>query len=239
MDNFAEILDWDSCFFGKRIAKITINDPDEIYIEEKLREYKSLDFDLVYVFLKGETKLPDRLCSLYHCKLVDCKVIYQADVKGEYEVSPFITDYQGEPSGLYELALQSGVDSRYRLDDSFSESDFEKLYKTWVDNSVSGLLADKVFIYKQQEQTIEGFVTVKIRKGEASIGLIATDAPHRGKGIGSQLLSVVKQYAKNASVSTVSVATQKQNASACAFYEKNGFILKNETTIYHAWLKNN
>lgn len=236
-DNFTEILDWDTHFFGRKIAKIVVGGPDEGYVEEKLQEYKLLDFDLVYVFLPGSVKLSDRLCTSYHCKLVDCKMVYRAAIGGEYEVAPSIMEFQGEASELYTLGLQAGRDSRYRMDDYFAPDDFEKLYKTWIDNSVAGPMADKIFVFKEQLHHIEGFVTVKMQGDEAFIGLIAIEARQRGKGIGSRLIAAAKRYVKDSRITSLYVATQKQNVPACTFYERNGFILKSETNIYHAWLK--
>ena len=235
MDNFTEVLDWDTNFFGRKIAKVVVCDSDERYVEEKLSQYKALDFDLVYIFLPGDFVLSEILCSSYNCRLVDCKLIYNTYVEEEYEVSPQVVEYKGEALPLYDLGLQSGIHSRYRMDPYFAEDDFQRLYKRWIDNSVQYLIADKIFVF-DGGQGIKGFVTVKIQDEDASIGLIATDSKQRGRGVGSQLLAAVKKYVKDIGGRHLSVATQKGNGLACSFYEKNGFSLKSETNIYHAWL---
>lgn len=237
MENCTKILDWDSNFFCKKVAKIDINVWDEDYLNSHLATYKALDFDLVYIFLSGEIFLPKSIQSLYNCHLVDCKMIYNTFIeKTEYNLSPSIVDYKGDASVLYDLALQAGVDSRYKSDPYFERDDFERLYKAWIDNSVQRAIADKIFVF-QEQKSIHGFVTVKIRDNESSIGLIATDVRCRGAGIGSMLLSVVKKYAGDSNASCLNVATQKENTGACSFYEKNGFYLESQMNVYHAWLK--
>lgn len=236
LSNFTEQLDWDSEFFGRKIAKIVLCNSDERYVEEKLAAYRSLDFDLVYIYLTAPTILSRSLCVSYNCKLVDCKMIYGIRVGEKCETSPSVVEYKGDPSQLYKLAFQSGVQSRYRTDTAFKEDDFKRLYRTWVDNSVEHLIADKVFVFNGEED-ISGFVTVRIHADDSSIGLIATDSQQRGRGIGSALVSAVKMYVKDVQAVNLTVATQKENTLACSFYEKNGFSLQSETNIYHAWLK--
>ena len=75
------------------------------------------------------------------------------------------------------------------------------------------------------ENTISGFVTVRIRGSEATIGLIGVATPFQGKGIGKQLLELVQNYSAAKKAKVIKVATQTSNISAANLYGKNGFAI--------------
>jgi ribosomal protein S18 acetylase RimI-like enzyme len=123
-----------------------------------------------------------------------------------------------------------------------------------MENSLDGLIADRVFVYREAG-VIKGMVTCKItgptagqQEGEeggpgdrqagrvGSIGLIATGAAHQGKGIGRSLLRATDHYYRANGVETSTVVTQKTNIQACLFYEKEGFTEYKRQFVYHLWL---
>jgi len=238
MTNSSQILNWDSNFFSKKIASINISSYDEEFIIQNLNLYKSKDFDLVYLFINGNSVLPTSILESFNCKLVDSKLVYSMDISKDTSIDePLdIYDFTGEPSELYDLGIQAGNESRYKLDVNFSKNDFERLYKTWIDNSCNNQLADKVLVYNVRNNNL-GFMTLKKKANDMSIILIATDQNHRGNGIGKRLFSYAKKYSKESNCQTLDVATQKHNNVACKFYEKCGMTMSSQTNIYHIWLE--
>lgn len=240
MANFTEILDWDSNFFSLKIASVVIDSADPEFLDNIISEYKTLNFDLIYLFIKGEVIIPNVLLSRHNSILVDIKQIYEIDLVENIRLdskSTQIKEFRGKPSELYNLAFQSGVRSRYKLDRNFSNTDFQNLYKIWVKNSLNHTIADKVIVY-EEDSRILGFITLQIEENNSvAIGLIATDYTYRSKGIGSVLINYAKYFTIEQGLHILNVATQKENLAACSFYKKQGMSLKSETYIYHIWLK--
>ena len=136
---------------------------------------------------------------------------------------------------LYDLALQSGEYSRFRIDENFPAGSYEKLYRRWIEQSVCKAMADDVLCY-YDDAKIVGMVTVGVKDNIGSIGLVAVDVKSRGKGVGSVLLEAVDAYFGEKGVSCVEVATQQNNLTACSWYERNGYEVASVTDIYHWWI---
>ncbi len=237
MNNETIVLEWDSIFFSLRIASITLYNENFTFLENCLVKYKKENFDLVYVFLNDGIILPSSIQHLFSSKLVDNKCIYS------YTIPPHLGShinnihlFNGYAFQLYDLAVQSGIYSRYNTDNNFQRGDFERLYKTWIEKSVDGTLADKVLVHKTGN-VYSGLITLKQHNNEVSIGLIATDSSYRRKGVGSSLLDAAKSYAYTMNKTELNVATQAHNTEACSLYEKNSFVLKSKSLVYHIWLK--
>jgi ribosomal protein S18 acetylase RimI-like enzyme len=133
------------------------------------------------------------------------------------------------------LALQSGLYSRFKVDPNFKNNEFGKLYEQWIVNSVKKITASECLVYFDGEVE-KGFITLAIKEDTGSIGLIAVDEMERGKSIGRKLLNASFDYFSKRNIDRVEVVTQKANESACVFYEKLGFEVKNIINIYHLWL---
>ena len=225
MNNF-EHLEWDSNFFELKIGRMQ-ND-ESLDLNSALNQRKKEKYKLIYLFseAKVETVFP----------LVDEKVNYEyliSELEKETDLE-FYPDQTVSPQ-LLKLAMDSGIYSRFKLDNKFPSHKFTKLYTLWIENSVNKTFADDIIIIKK-DQIIAGMVTVKTEGGTGRIGLIAVDGNFRGQDIGTQLLNKCKTYFKQKNCSSIEVPTQLQNKGACNFYEKNGFKIKSISHIYHCWL---
>lgn len=223
-------LNWDSDFFGLNIGKLVLSDEDEFL---KLDIEGLLDYDLVYIFANHGYKMP-----VVGANLVDCKVIYKKSISRNVETNSNVVAFsENKPSpDLYELALQSGEYSRFRLDNKMPAGSYEKLYRKWIEQSVCKAMADEVLCYYYNGKIV-GMVTLAVKDNVGCIGLVAVDSLCRGLGIGSALLESVDSYLFGTGVRVVEVATQLDNAKACSWYEKNGYVVDSMTDIYHWWRK--
>ncbi len=234
-------LPWDSDFFGKRIASVSVDlFEKETDIIAEITSYKSL-YDLVYINTPGNYYFSDEILSNQNILFMDSKIIYQSVFENANpDLDKQISVYSSKKVNpdLLSLSLQSGAYSRYKKDKNFKKGDFEKLYTAWIENSINGSIADTVLVYKT-EGKIAGMVSISTNKISevAQIGLIAVDQSIQNKGIGSKLVDAVKTYAARQSIKTIEVATQLDNKRACAFYEKCYFSVKIMTNIYHYWPK--
>ena len=226
-----DYLEWDSQFFGMKIGRYNINFLSSEILNELLKQ-KSIDhYQLVY--LLAEQIADDALTMLNRMNLspVDNKVTFGCNVT-EKIVSPTeIVNYQGSLTpDLLQLALDSGHQSRFKLDPHLAPK-YESLYHQWIQKSLSGEMADVVFVY--QQDVIKGFVTVKKSGSCGKIGLIAVHNSMQTKGIGSLLLESVMHFCYENKLNTCEVVTQYYNIGACRLYEKNGFNIILKEIIYH------
>lgn len=223
-------LEWDSDFFGFNIGRLIISEEDAL---PKFNAENFANYDLVYVFAPHELKIPDD-----ELKLVDSKVVYRKTKMKPIAANPSIHLFVGKTPTreLYELALQSGEFSRFKLDEKFPNGSFEKLYRRWIEQSVRKVMADDLLCYFQEDKIV-GMATVSTSNGVGHIGLVAVDSSCRNMGIGSELLAAVDSYFFEHKVFAVEVPTQLNNRNACLWYEKNGYEVHSITDIYHWWLK--
>lgn len=228
-------LTWDSNFFNKKIGRIELKDDYAILVENLEKAFKQ-KYDLVYIFGDKNTDIPNQILTKFNGKLVDRKVLYTAKIEDfQTKNSVEVKEFEGNNCNLlYDLAYLSGTYSRFRLDEGLDIENFRRLYREWIDKSVSHQIAKKVFVYEDNEQ-IKGMITLGLNGKAANIGLLAVDETLQGKGVGISLIDACVQYCKTESIATLDVQTQLDNAQACKFYEKCGFTEKSTQNIYHFW----
>ena len=227
-------LDWDSSFFGIRIGKASISSQDELDRILSLKNDLREKYDLIYVLSEPGLSFPT--CEV---SFSDTRVVYSAllsvPVSKPSNLHIFEYTSQNVSNELQELALASGVYSRFRLDSKFPPQSYERLYSRWIDQSVKHIMATEVFCYMNDNKTL-GFVTLHRKGDTGDIGLLATSKESRRSGIGSTLLKFVRDYAVAKGCASLSVATQERNTAACGLYEKAGFSIMSKTAIRHWWL---
>lgn len=224
----SSLLNWDTNFFGFKVAKIDVGDSNDFLVASEIERLQKDGVKLIYIFSKHFISL-----SQFNALLVDQKRSYILPNPFFKATERTILSVTEHPEQLYELAWQAGEFSRYKIDPMIRDDDFKRLYRIWADNSVNRQFADYVIACKEDD-TYSGFITAKIKDYVLSIGLIATDSKYRGNGIGSALIQEIKNiaYKKNLAVE---VTTQANNITACAFYEHNGFKINHQEYIYHVW----
>lgn len=223
-----KFLEWDSFFFNKRIGEIELASP--IHFEPD-----SNDFDLLYVKQKEDVviEIDNFKQSYFETKVVFAKSVLKNNLPAEKSiVSAFNSTFR--ISQIYELAFESGKYSRFNLDENFQRSEFEALYRKWVDNSLTAAFADEVLLYKLGD-AILGIVTYKVFGNYATIGLLATHPESQGKGIGTKLVSALEKELYERGVEALRIPTQLQNEQACGFYAKMGYAIFEKTIIKHYW----
>jgi len=232
-----EYLKWDSDFFGFKTGLLIQN--NDIEFEKQIEEAKDDDYKLIYFFANDNSFIPETIIQKFNGKLVDRKVIYEQYVS-EGTVRDLglttIYDQQVVSNDLLQLAYESGQYSRFKLDDGFEPDVFIRMYKLWIENSVKGSLADKVYVVNEAEHVV-GMVTLKTKKDTMTIGLIAISPAYAGKGLGRQLINRTIQTALDLGLKRIEVSTQYDNKSACLFYKACGFSTKLITDIYHFWMQ--
>ncbi len=237
MQNTITILNWDSDFFHKKVARVNgciANNVDLNTINSQLAQQ-----DIVLAYYSSDVPLPAHLLTpgLYHIKLVDKKTTFLKPLGTAPRKYEGVTAYTSgeDDEKLQLLSVQSGVYSRFKVDEQIGLGKMEELYRKWMLNSVNKDIAMQVLVYKQ-ESSIEGVITLGEQNGRADIGIVAVDEPFRGQGIGTKLISAAETwFNKNTCHIEIQVVTQLDNTPACRLYESAGYSIDCIKYFYHWW----
>jgi dTDP-4-amino-4,6-dideoxy-D-galactose acyltransferase len=223
-------LDWDSEFFGYKVGKIEVTNQSDFNLEDFF--LKSKEFKLVYVFSKEDI-------NIENFKLVDRKVVLIQNISSEFiyedtSIESFdvnVHDY----NQLKELALESGIYSRFFVDENFVCNEYFNLYNRWIDNSVIEKMCFDVLVAINNNKIV-GFTTL-LKKSDSltDIGLVAVSKESRGLGIGKRLMNESIIRSKKGGFKEIQVITQLDNIAAINLYKSVNFKIKEITNIYHLW----
>ena len=221
-------LDWDSEFWNMEIFSAQVEALGEI--KKIIAEIRARQENFTCYFFSKKKYVQPKINGI---ELFDRKITFwkQPNPVSSKKISE-VTAFTGVPHPKFiELAISSGAYSRFKKDKILSGK-FEEFYTLWLLNSINGKMADKVLVYKIDGQ-IAGFVTLKFKDICAQIGIIAVDAEHRGKNIGSKLIEEAERLTAETGKNLLRVVTQGDNMNAMRFYEKNNFSIEKTEYIYH------
>lgn len=137
---------------------------------------------------------------------------------------------------MINLAIQSGVFSRFNIDKMIGRDKFEELYRIWIIKSVNREIANEVIVYNHNDD-IAGYLTIGEKNNRADLGMGAVDSKYRGKGIGRILFENAEKYAFDQGYEDIQIVTQGDNIPACKLYEKLGYSIESKEYFYHIWRK--
>jgi dTDP-4-amino-4,6-dideoxy-D-galactose acyltransferase len=231
-------LSWDSDFFRINIAKIETENASVDELNQAIAQLKNEGIKLIYIFSSKAIDISEYTSDSQKFIDVGPKVLYHKELTKAPDYHPQIESFKAvEVSDkLYDLALQSGVYSRFKLDPKLPRDAYEKLYRIWIKNSVNRSIADEVVVFMESGE-IAGMVTLSKKGDWGDIGLIAVDETFRGKKIGHHLLNAAYKYFYDLGITEIGVETQLNNLGACRFYEANEFLVHKVEYLYHCWLK--
>ena len=238
MKNKFEILEWDSTFFGLKVAKVNHFDSIEEFDVIK-KELTSNQVELAYIFSLPNSKmdaiLKNEQVFLADEKVTFARMITEFELEGEVDVIEEYND-ANVTDKMLDIAIQTSEFSRFRIDTNFREDAFKKLYHQWIKNAVEHQGNGKLFVC-QDNHVLKGLVYLKeIDETKGSISLIGVDQGYRGEQIGTKLIHQAVFYFSKLGKKEVQVVTQKANMLACNFYTKNGFQIIDTVNVYHLWV---
>jgi dTDP-4-amino-4,6-dideoxy-D-galactose acyltransferase len=231
-------LEWDSQTFGIPTATINVTDLPEGALGAVLSEIKTEGFRLVY--FPAQKPLSD-ICLLrsFDGMLADEKLTFVKKLDSAYDIAedPHIHSYALPfvSEDLLQLALDSGLYSRFKVDPHFVHNEYQKLYRIWIEKSVRKEIAQEILVYEDQDRIL-GMVTLGEKNGRGDIGLVAVSGLARGQGIGKKMMAAAEAYFRKKGYQEIQVVTQGINEAAVKLYTGSGFHLDKKLYYYHFWL---
>jgi len=230
-------LSWDSNFFDCKVGKIDLENFNEREVHEAILNN---DFTLTYLTLSK--LIDDEVIGSTFLKytLVDRKTTFVKTVNPDAKWYTAVSIYKAKhaTNHLIQLAIQSGVYSRFKIDNKISTIKFEKLYELWIKKLLKRENNEVILICKVENE-IAGFLAVGIKNDRVDLIMGAVGEKHRGQGIGKELFMSAEHFALKKGFKRIQIVTQGNNVPACKLYEKIGYEIEGLAYIYHVWNNEN
>jgi dTDP-4-amino-4,6-dideoxy-D-galactose acyltransferase len=234
MTDPCRFLEWDSEFFGRRIANVQDDRPGSSGMPRILEWCVRERIDCLYLLVAADDSDTGRAAQDHGFRLVDIRTTLERPLSSDLPaVSAVRPAREDDIPALMEIARTSHTDSRFFHDPGFSRQECERLYAVWIQKSCHGF-ADAVLV-AEQESKPAGYITCHSSGGTAQIGLLAVADWARGRGVGRDLvLASLHEFSlRNAPCATV--ITQGRNVASQRLYQRSGFITRSVELWYHRW----
>jgi ribosomal protein S18 acetylase RimI-like enzyme len=238
-----EYLEWDSRFFGLRIARFRGRRLDVDALARAQAYCREERIDCLYFLADSGSPETHRLAQAAGFQFVDVRVTLERPLAG-YAIRPAPAVREHRPSDrerLREIARVSHHDSRFYADPRFARPLCDGLYATWIDRSCDGW-ADCVLV-AEAEGVPAGYLSCHLQSAAGSIGqslagsigLVAVDGAYRGRGLGGQLVHAACAFFQARGMERATVVTQGRNIASQRLYQRCGFFTSEMQFWYHYW----
>jgi ribosomal protein S18 acetylase RimI-like enzyme len=242
VDSLCQYLDWDSEFFGYRIARITPSQLDPESVRSILGWCHAHQIDCLYFLADADDPRTVELAEDNHFRFVDIRLSLEREVKGvsvsddarfQGMIRPNMPD---DVPALLAIARESYRWTRFYYDSRFSRSRVDALYERWTEKSCNGY-ADVVLVAEVQEQAA-GYISCHLLEGnKGQIGLLGVGMHWQGIGLGQALVNASLRWFADQGTTCVTVVTQGRNCQAQRLYQRSGFLTRSLQLWYHRWSK--
>lgn len=234
------ILEWDSEFFGFRIARAFVaqSAADGVRIVEECARHK---VRCLYFLAEAGDIATIRLLEQQGFGFADVRLtlIHQSPGAGQSPEIPGIRRARAEDVTALEcIARASHQDTRFYADPRFARERCDALYATWIAKSCNEGFADVVFVAETAAGGAGGYITCSMTQPDCGqIGLLAVAQGARGAGAGRRLIHQALAWAQSHGATSVVTVTQGRNVSAVRAYERCGFVAERMQLWYHRWFE--
>jgi len=239
-DNACQYLEWDSDFFGRRIARITVNQLSPETMERALAWCRAKEIDCLYFLAASDDVETMRLADEHGFRFVDVRVTLEKTME-----EPPITESRATKAvvgpcrpedvpALKAMARASHRYSRFYYDSGFPASRCDALYETWIEKSCRGY-ANAVLVAKLEGKAVGYICCDLLGPEEGRIALFAVSADSQGQGVGEKLLKESFRWFAQKKVKRLLVVTQGRNCKAQRLYQRCGFVTRAVQLWYHKW----
>lgn len=234
-----ELLEWDSRFFGKRIARLHAHDVTPVSLTRARQWCADQSVECLYVLVDAQDR--DAVATLENngVPCVDERLTLERAVAAGDLTSPLDARIRSlrerDISRLGAIAASSHGDTRFYADVRFPRERCDALYRTWIEKSCADG-STTVFVATDKADDPVGYLTLE-RPGPTigQIGLIAVHSDARSAGLGGALVTAALRLCAEQQRTTVRVITQERNTAARRLYAARGFVSIGHDRWYHVW----
>lgn len=239
-----QFLQWDSDFFGHRIAKVTGRQLDEGILESIYAWSEARHIDCLYFLADADDPVTIHLAESHGFKLVEIRINLERSLKDwdpetRPMTSPGIQVRDGRPEDipiLQDIARTSYVNSRFYFDECFTEDNWQTYYATWVKKSFEG--GAEIALVAEKDGEIVGYITGLIEEDDPTRGqyeLTGVNTSARNFGVGYELFRSGLDRFVQAGVEYIWVSTQGRNIPTQRMIQRHDFVTLSCQIYYHKW----
>lgn len=235
------LLAWDSDFFGCRVARADAARLTPESLAELLDWCRRESVDWLYFLADADDDVTVTVAEGAGFHQVDVRIELELDLRDwprpeAGAASRVRPARESDLARLRPIAAAGHTDGRYFFDSRVPAERARALYETWIERSVTHGFADVVLVSEVDGRAC-GYITGRIgTDGTASIGLIGVGPEARGRGVGTELVNALLDWASRSGATRVTVVTQGRNATAQRLYQRCGFRTRTLQLWYHHWL---
>ena len=228
----AELLSWDSEFWGVRIAKAPTL-MDDWALENTI--------GCMWMLIPASEQAEVHRAEQGGARVMDVRVKLDAEpmIYTSMATRPIRHATKDDEEALVAIARTAfrGL-TRFYADPRFPDERCDDLYENWVRDSLNGWAATTLIL--QYPDRGPGFITVHLNPTpwgtqDASIGLIAVAEDARGLSMGYHLTGAAMAWAAERRAEKISVVTQACNIPALRVFQANGFRTCQTDVWLHKW----
>lgn len=237
-ESICEHLEWDSQFFGCRIARVKgtfLTEADIVNIRFWCEQNR---IDCLYFLADPSDAQTSRLAESNNFHLVDVRVTLDRPVEAKHALGPSQSNIRGalerDIPTLRTIARVSHWDSRFYYDGNFPSSLCDALFEVWIERSCRGW-ARNVLVAEDGGEPV-GYISCHLPTPKTGqIGLVGVGEKAQGKGLGKDLVVEALRWFTKQGVESVSVVTQGRNVRAQRLYQHCGFVTRRVELWFHKW----
>jgi dTDP-4-amino-4,6-dideoxy-D-galactose acyltransferase len=233
MSEWCSFLDWDSAFFGRRIARVTANRLTDEQANQALAWCAAERIDCLYFLAESDDADTVRAVEARGFALVDVRLTLERRGAIPALADGIRLSSAQDVEALKMMARTNHRDTRFYYDGHFSVEEADHLYETWIERSCNGY-ADAVLVAERDGQPA-GYITCDLREGYGQIGLLGVGEAWQGQGIGRTLINGALRWFAEHDLERVEVVTQGRNVRAQRVYQRAGFVSAQMQLWYHRW----
>ncbi len=229
-------LEWDSNFFGVRIARLNASRLDEETLANALQWCNSNRIDCLYFLADSDHATTPVLAAQNDFRLTDVRMTLARPLTASESFAPepgIRLAREEDLPALREIASNTHRDTRFYFDRHFDRDKCDQLYATWIENSLRGFA--QAVLVAEIANTPAAYLACHLKSDEAQIGLLGVDAQHQGRGLGTKLVRQFLTWSREQNAQRTTVVTQGRNLAAQRLYQRNGFVTASLQLWYHRW----
>lgn len=236
-------LDWDTSFFGYRIARVTRARVDVEQARAILAWCQLHRIECLYFLAESGDRETIKVVEDHGFRLVDIRVTLDRSLRDwpeRFEPDPASRVHirqsrLADVPALEDIARASHGDSRFYFDEHFGRSSAAALYAIWIRQSCEGS-AGAVYVAEVGGQLV-GYVSCNLVPAQRTgqIGLLGVAGAAQGRGVGQALVHRALEWFADHDAETVAVVTQGRNTAAQRLYQRCGFVTRSVQLWYHRW----
>ena len=238
-----QFLQWDTDFFGHRIARAYSSRLDPEIIQSIYGWSEAHAIDCLYFMSETNDTQTIRLAEDHGFRLVEIRLIMERkltdwDPRTRAKAVENIVIRPGQMEDIpivQSIAKNSYIDSRFYFDDHFSKEKWQTYYETWVKNSFSG--GADLTLVAEKEGELVGYITGLVLKGKpvGQYELTGVKESARKLGVGQELFRSGLDWYVRTGINYIWVATQGRNITTQRMILRHGFKTRSCQLYYHKW----